>query len=347
MKSEDQTWKMIFSIGIDCLRLSMLTRKSRRKCLFFRLDFEKTIDQKQDFNLVIENLCEEMRLADQTKPTKKRNKRNKRKPMKPAQNSNKDTLKISCKSEEILTRRRANSCCSCLCHYCDEQSNTLSNTLKSSLIKSHSCPSLLTIISNSRMSTNSLPLSNSLDTLFATIATRECICHEKNLEKDILCDDCPISSSTSCIRCSTTRLDPGYSSGRTKTTLNSIFLRIQICYFIEQDDNCSSNLCECTSTGCDDCSIECIRHEEDEGSMSMLSSGIYSHNCCFHGKQKTISIELNESFFCIENHRMVKLSDRTGKSKLTVRKRKTNLFENHSNIHLSSYNYRMIIQFFK
>jgi len=201
--------------------------------------------------------------------------------MKPAQNSNKDTLKISCKSEEILTRRRANSCCSCLCHYCDEQSNTISNTLKSSLIKSHSCPSLLTIISNSRMSTNSLPLSNSLDTLFATIATRECICHEKNLEKDILCDDCPISSSTSCIRCSTTRLDPGYSS--------------------EQDDNCSSNLCECTSTGCDDCSIECIRHEEDEGSMSMLSSGIYSHNCCFH-----------------ENHRMVKLSDRTGKSKLTL-----------------------------
>ncbi len=78
----------------------------------------------------------------------------------------------------------------------------------------------------------SIPLSGSLETLFSAVSTRECVCHEKNLgtkkkpskhfekyflfqeKQQVLCDECPTSSSTSCIRCFSTRTDLGYSSGK-------------------------------------------------------------------------------------------------------------------------------------
>lgn len=108
---------------------------------------------------------------------------------------------------DIPIRRRTSSCCSCLCHYCDVQTNSFSiiqTTLpKSSLIKSQSCPSSLLFTSesivkpvNSTLNTKPKPLSGSLETLFSSVSTRECVCHEKTLgneerERDYLLNiDC-------------------------------------------------------------------------------------------------------------------------------------------------------------
>lgn len=149
------------------------------------------------------------------------------------------------KTIDIPTRRRTSSCCSCLCHYCDARTGSFSSiqsTLpKPSLVKSQSCPSALLFISesiakpvDSALNTKkAIPLSGSLETLFSTVSTRECVCHEKTLgnkeersfafdsylynfeeEQQVLCDECPASSSTTCIRCFSTRTDLGYASGK-------------------------------------------------------------------------------------------------------------------------------------
>lgn len=151
--------------------------------------------------MTIDNLCEEFRLADENKLHKKRPKRKNRRQGK--LNENKQTNQINKESDSmkilsnitrdkilLTTRRRTSSCCSCLCHYCDERSNSLSiihTTIPTvSLVKSHSCPSSLLFTCESLAKTtdqvinkNKLPLSSSLETLFSSISTRECVCHER------------------------------------------------------------------------------------------------------------------------------------------------------------------------
>ena len=193
------------------------------------------IDRKQDFSMTLETLCEEFRQVNDVKAQKKRSKRKTRRQMKSNEVQNKTTEKIDekqivndIKSDEIIIRHRTSSCCSCFCHYCDEQ--TINP--KPLLVKSHSCPSSLLFTSEMMIesSSKSVPLSGSLETLFSSVSTRECVCHEKNLgrkiicliktklfdleKQQVLCDECPTSSSTSCIRCFSTRTDLGYSSGK-------------------------------------------------------------------------------------------------------------------------------------
>ncbi|CAF3929382.1 unnamed protein product, partial [Rotaria sp. Silwood2] len=225
MRSEEQTWQLLFYIAIDCLRLN----------------FEKAIDRKQDFSMTLQILCEQFREVDEQKVQKKQQKRSKRKARRQIKmnenNENKpntiikkvDEKKILCTNsndnkQETVTRRRTSSCCSCLCHYCDERSKSLSisHTIipSISLVKSQSCPSSLLFTSecvqkssNQVINEQTIPLSSSLETLFSSVSTRECICHNRNLEKQqVSCDECPTSSSISCIRCSSTRTDLGYSS---------------------------------------------------------------------------------------------------------------------------------------
>jgi len=188
-------------------------------------------------------------------------------------------MKKKISNEDSITRRRTSSCCSCLCHYCDEQSLTDTTIPKISLVKSHSCPSSLLFTSQSIikssdqvLNTPTVSLSRSLETLFSSVSTRECVC---DLEKQqVLCDECPTSSSISCMRCFGTRMDLGYSSGQDET-------------------------CECSSITCDACSTEvshcCPLHEEDESSASVLSSGVYSHNCCIHDINYPKIIELYDT----------------------------------------------------
>lgn len=109
---------------------------------------------------------------------------------------------------------------------------------KASLVKSQSCPSALLFIAESTVKPadsvlKTVPLSGSLETLFSSVSNRECVCHEKTLgneeeksfafgsylcnfeeEQQVLCDECPASSSTNCIRCFSTRTDLGYASGK-------------------------------------------------------------------------------------------------------------------------------------
>lgn len=95
----------------------------------------------------------------------------------------------------MIIRRRNSSSCSCLCHFCDERSNSLSiahsNIPSIRLVKSQSCPSSLFFTSESIIKSSdqvikekTIPISSSLETLFSSISTRECICHERNLGKD-------------------------------------------------------------------------------------------------------------------------------------------------------------------
>ncbi len=156
------------------------------------LDFEKAIDRKQDFSMTLEILCEEFRVVDK----KKRTKRKKRRQIKTNEVCLKnkiDEIKISNdnKKEEIIIRRRASSCCcSCLCHYYDERSIIHTTIPITSLIKSHSCPSSLLFTSESIiktsdqvLNTKTIPLSRSLETLFSSVSTRECVCHDRNSGK--------------------------------------------------------------------------------------------------------------------------------------------------------------------
>jgi hypothetical protein len=82
MRSEEQIWKLLFYIGIECLRLSkiFLLYYFLRKSM--NLDFEKVIDRKQDFSTTLEILCEEFRVVDQVKVSKKRTKRKSRRHIK-------------------------------------------------------------------------------------------------------------------------------------------------------------------------------------------------------------------------------------------------------------------------
>jgi hypothetical protein len=172
--------------------------------------------------MTLDILCEEFRVADEIKLQKKQQKRSKRKARRQIKTNeiNEVCLNMFCfliklisfskeksnkiiknidenkilwtnnKQEEILIRRRTSSCCSCLCHFCDERSNSLSiihTTIPSiSLVKSQSCPSSLLFASESITKPSvekTIPISSSLETLFSSISTRECVCHERNLGK--------------------------------------------------------------------------------------------------------------------------------------------------------------------
>ncbi|UJR15999.1 hypothetical protein I4U23_002917 [Adineta vaga] len=267
IRSEEQTWQLLFYITIDCLRLN----------------FETAADRKQDFSTKLENLCEEFRIADEIQLQKKQQKRaKKKKARRQVKNHEENDTKIADTIDKKVMnqiklpsiRRRTNSFCySCLSYYCNERTNSLStiqtSTTSMSLIKSLSCPSLIQYASQCSathrvMKEYKIPLSSSLETLFSSVSTQDCVCHEGNLGKQtVLCDACPSSSSTSCIRCSSTRTDLGYSSG--------------------QDDLSSAGPCECSYAACDTCLIQCPLHEVDETCYDSLSStDICSNICCVH-----------------------------------------------------------------
>ena len=207
-----------------------------------RVDFETAADRKQDLNVALENFCEEFReVKQQKKRAKKKGRRQTKQPEKDTKPTDTIDEKVSNEIKLPSVRRRTNSCCSCLCFYCTERSNSVSAIETSlptiTIIKSPSCPSLLQYASECSVPhrvirEHRLPQSSSLETLFSSVSTRDCACHEGNLGKSdwslseqlflffnvpgkqtVLCDDCPSSSSTSCIRCSSTRTDLGYSSG--------------------------------------------------------------------------------------------------------------------------------------
>ena len=68
------------------------------------------------------------------------------------------------------------------------------------LIPSQSCPALFSPPIEHR-----LTLSSSLETLFSSVSTRDCVCEGIHLEEQV---------EISCLRCSSTRTDLGYSSGK-------------------------------------------------------------------------------------------------------------------------------------
>ena len=170
-------------------------------------------------------------MADEVKALQKQQKRSKRKARRKTKANEltgecphvQDTS-IPEKSEDLVTRRRTSSFCSCLCHYCDQRSNSLSiihTTMPSPLlVKSQSCPSLLLFNIDTSPKAEApqmtdeqtLRLSSSSETLFSSISTRECVCHDRPLTLSTSVTFA--SSSMSCIRCSSTRTDPGYSSGK-------------------------------------------------------------------------------------------------------------------------------------
>lgn len=81
------------------------------------------------------------------------------------------------------------------------------STPRRTLIQSQSCPALFSSPIEHR-----IPISSSLETLSSSISTRDCLCQEMNSQKVNLSteEDCV---TLSCIRCSSTRTDLGYSSG--------------------------------------------------------------------------------------------------------------------------------------
>ena len=207
-------------------------------------------------------------------------------------------------------------------------------------------------------------LSSSLETLFSSVSTRECVCHERNLGKTlrlvfvslfrlaekqrVSCDECPSSSSMSCIRCSSTRTDLGYSSGNCKSvTCHSTGKNADLSVYLGQDDISSFGPCECSMPSCHACLIEgnpislsllsynghsSSFHEEDEKSdengasispcNSVLSSGIYSHNCCVHDTFLSKTNGSLLSFPCrthsLGTPKTIELYDRTRRHKLKV-----------------------------
>ncbi|CAF1069666.1 unnamed protein product [Adineta ricciae] len=258
IRSEEQTCQLLFYILINCLKSN----------------FETAVDRKQDLSVALENLCEEFReVKQQKKRAKKKGRRQSKQPEKDTKPTDTTDEKVSNEIKLPSIRRRTNSCCSCLCFYCTERSNSVSTIETSSptitIIKSPSCPSLLQYASecpvpHRDIREHRLPQSSSLETLFSSVSTRDCACHEGNLEKQtVLCDDCPSSSSTSCIRCSSTRTDLGYSSG--------------------QDDALSSGPWECSNVTCDTCLMRCPLHEVDETCCDLVSSNDDCSNiCCIH-----------------------------------------------------------------
>ena len=89
-------------------------------------------------------------------------------------------------------RRGTSSCCSYLWPYRDKRSKSLSisHTTKRliSLVKSQSCSSSLLLASqcmtkqlpHPTINEQTIPLSSSLETLFSSVSTRECVCHDRN-----------------------------------------------------------------------------------------------------------------------------------------------------------------------
>lgn len=191
----------------------------------------------------------------------------------------------------MVPRRRSTSCCSCLCHYRDKRSNSLSiihTTIPSaSLVKSQSCPTSLLLAldlpssmksspSGRRKTEQTIRLSSSLETLFSSVSTRDCVCHERTLGKilfnhferekplrfssplkekqPISCDECPSSSSVSCVRCSSTRTDLGYSSGKSTDCKENHAKPFDLSH-LGQDETSSFGPCDCSATSCNACLI--------------------------------------------------------------------------------------------
>ncbi|CAF1134183.1 unnamed protein product [Adineta ricciae] len=208
LRSEEQTWQLLFYITIDCLRLN----------------FEKAVDRTQDLQTTLKNLCEELCEPEEIKTQKKQSKRSKRK-------SRREIKIDQDKPHEQKVNLEPTDCyCSCTCHKCLQRSNSFlmasTDVPSIPLGKSQSCVFSLLPEASARLESvdtpeQNLPVSSSLETVFSSISTRECVCNERLANG--LCNEIPI---VVCSRCSSARTDLGYSSGTSKETTSNFNDRV-------------------------------------------------------------------------------------------------------------------------
>ncbi|CAF4417087.1 unnamed protein product [Rotaria socialis] len=209
VRAEEQTWQLLFYITID----------------YLRLNFERSMFGKQDFNATLNTLCKEFDVTNDMKTHKKQKRQNKKSRRQIKINEEKDVNIINKiddnsindnKVEQLPIHRRTIGSCSCLCQSCNEQSDFSSTIHRNKLSKSQSCPSPIssTIEYSSRHTSTSQSSSN--ETLLSSVSTQDCVSQEINLDKEPISigDECPISPSIFNIRCSNARPDLGYSSGK-------------------------------------------------------------------------------------------------------------------------------------
>ncbi|CAM4917723.1 unnamed protein product [Rotaria socialis] len=180
VRAEEQTWQLLFYITID----------------YLRLNFERSMFGKQDFNATLNTLCKEFDVTNDMKTHKKQKRQNKKSRRQIKINEEKDVNIINKiddnsindnKVEQLPIHRRTIGSCSCLCQSCNEQSDFSSTIHRNKLSKSQSCPSPIssTIEYSSRHTSTSQSSSN--ETLLSSVSTQDCVSQEINLEQDDIC----------------------------------------------------------------------------------------------------------------------------------------------------------------
>ncbi|CAF2228871.1 unnamed protein product [Rotaria magnacalcarata] len=280
VRAEEQTWQLLFYISID----------------YLRLNFERSMFGKQDFNTTLNTLCKEFDVTNEMNIHRKQKRQNKKSRRQIKTNEEKDINIINKvddndnKDDKLQIHRRTIGSCSCLCQSCNEQSDVSSTIHRNELSKSQSCSSPIssTVEYSSRHTSSEYKISQSSsnETLLSSVSTQDCVSRETNLDKEpkSIGDECLISPSISSIRCSSARTDLGYSS--------------------EQDDTCSSTACDACLTDVLHC---CPLHRVDENSTEKLSltNGIDSNHCCV---SKTVA----------DSTKTIELCDITRKHKLKL-----------------------------
>ncbi|CAM4776850.1 unnamed protein product [Rotaria magnacalcarata] len=280
VRAEEQTWQLLFYISID----------------YLRLNFERSMFGKQDFNTTLNTLCKEFDVTNEMNIHRKQKRQNKKSRRQIKTNEEKDINIINKvddndnKDDKLQIHRRTIGSCSCLCQSCNEQSDVSSAIHRNELSKSQSCSSPIssTVEYSSRHTSSEYKISQSSsnETLLSSVSTQDCVSQETNLDKEpkSIGDECLISPSISSIRCSSARTDLGYSS--------------------EQDDTCSSTACDACLTDVLHC---CPLHRVDENSTEKLglNNGINSNHCCV---SKTVA----------DSTKTIELCDITRKHKLKL-----------------------------
>ncbi|CAM4762398.1 unnamed protein product [Rotaria magnacalcarata] len=280
VRAEEQTWQLLFYISID----------------YLRLNFERSMFGKLDFNTTLNTLCKEFDVTNEMNIHRKQKRQNKKSRRQIKTNEEKDINIINKvddndnKDDKLQIHRRTIGSCSCLCQSCNEQSDVSSAIHRNELSKSQSCSSPIssTVEYSSRHTSSEYKISQSSsnETLLSSVSTQDCVSQETNLDNEpkSIGDECLISPSISSIRCSSARTDLGYSS--------------------EQDDTCSSTACDACLTDVLHC---CPLHRVDENSTEKLSltNGIDSNHCCV---SKTVA----------DSTKTIELCDITRKHKLKL-----------------------------
>ncbi|CAM4776853.1 unnamed protein product [Rotaria magnacalcarata] len=191
VRAEEQTWQLLFYISID----------------YLRLNFERSMFGKQDFNTTLNTLCKEFDVTNEMNIHRKQKRQNKKSRRQIKTNEEKDINIINKvddndnKDDKLQIHRRTIGSCSCLCQSCNEQSDVSSAIHRNELSKSQSCSSPIssTVEYSSRHTSSEYKISQSSsnETLLSSVSTQDCVSQETNLEQDDTC------SSTACDACLT------------------------------------------------------------------------------------------------------------------------------------------------